>query len=214
LVAVSCHGSESLPPAAGLLQRAAAEMGTVKTVGFSLDIQGPLGPLSIRRADGVLTTGGDVQGSVSLDQGGSLIEYQVVIADGRFFLKGPTGGYQEIPASLAQASFDPASLLDPKTGVAGIVDSAAGAETVAAESVNGTKAYRVDARITVDALADVLPLGANRKGLAASLWIGADRPLVLKVEVVAPATGSEGPSTVTVTLDRVNEPVAISTPSV
>ena len=73
LVFAACTGSEPLPPAAGLLQRAAAEMRTVKSVGFSLSIEGPLGALSVRRAEGVLNTDGDVEGSVTLDQGGSLI---------------------------------------------------------------------------------------------------------------------------------------------
>jgi lipoprotein LprG len=212
-MAAACTGDEPLPSAADLLRRSAAEIRNVHTVHFVVKIEGALGPLSIRSAEGVLTDAGDAEGTVTFDQNGALVEYEVIAAEGRFYLKGPTGGYQEIPAALVGASFDLASLLDPDEGVAAIVASATNGQTVAEESLNGTKAYRVRAEVNVGALAQVLPPGAE-KPIAASLWIGADRPLLLRVSGVLPATGEEQESTVTVTLDRVNEPVTITAPSV
>jgi lipoprotein LprG len=214
VLAVSCTGDAApLPSAASLLEKSAAEMRTVRTVHFSVEIEGALGSLSIRRAEGVLTREGDMEGTVTFDQSGALVEYQVIAAGDRFYLKGPTGGYQEIPSALVGLSFDPASLLDPDQGVAAILASATGGRTVAEDDVNGTRSYRVRATVDVGALAQVLPSGGDESEMAASLWIGADRPALLKVAATLPAGGLEESTTVTVTLDRFNEPVTITAPS-
>ncbi len=212
VLGAACHSGGSLPSGADLLHRAAVAMGTVRSVHFTCEVQGPPGPLGIRRGDGVLDRQGEAEGTASLQVGQSLIEYRFVFTGGILYLKGPTGGFQKIPAAVAAGSFDPASLLSADRGVAHLLATATAGHTLDAESVGGTSAYRVDATIAVDGLADLLPPGAGRSGVAASVWIGRDRPLPLQIRAaVPPARGSE-PSVVTVTLDSFDRTVSITPP--
>jgi lipoprotein LprG len=211
---VGCGGEEELPPADTLLNRAAAEMAGVTSVSFRIEVTGPAGPLGLRRAEGVLARSGDAEGTLVLDFEGQLIEYEVVSSGGTIYLKGPTGGYQPVPSLLAGAVYDPSLLLDPDQGVASVVGQLTDAETEAAEAVEGTDAYRVRATLSPQVLANLLPVDFDAEDLEVTLWIGRDRPYVLRVEVTERLQGEEEDTTVRVTMDDFNAPVEVSPPPV
>ena len=185
----------------------------VATVRFSLLLEGQPGDLGIRRAEGVLSRTGEASGTIQLDQGGALIEYEVVIDGGTYYLKGPTGGFQAIPSFLASQLYDPTRFLDPDVGFAAVLAAATQARTVAAESVDGTPGYRVEARIPTDLLQGILPLSPGQKDVAASLWIGQADPVLLRVRVVSRPEGATASSTLTLTLADPNLTVRITPPT-
>lgn len=210
--AVACSGDEELPPANRLLRAATAEMAGVTSVGFRIEVTGPAGSLGLRRGEGVLTRAGDLEGTLLLEFSGQVIEYEVISFDGTFYLKGPTGGFQPIPSFLAGVFYDPSLLLDPDEGVARLIGELTDAETEAAESVEGTDAYRVRASLPQAALADLLPVEFEAEDLGVTLWIGKDRAFVLRVAVTERIEGEDEDTTVRVDLRDFNAPVEISPP--
>jgi lipoprotein LprG len=189
-------------------------MAAVTTVAFRIEVTGPAGSLGLRRAEGVLTRTGDIEGTLLLDFTGQVIEYQVVGSGGTIYLKGPTGGFLPVPPLLAGAVYDPSQLLDPTEGVAGLIRRLTEPKTEAAESVEGTDAYRVRATLQQQALANLLPVDFEAEELTVLLWIGREPPFVLRVAVTERIRGETEDTTVRVTLDEFNAQVEISPPPV
>jgi lipoprotein LprG len=212
LALAACSGQPELPAADRLLQSATDEMRRVSTVGFTLEVTGPLGTLAIRRAEGVLTREGEATVVVFLEQSGSLIEYEVVKSGGTTYVKGPTGGFQEVPSVIANTVFDPTEMLDPSGGVAQFLDEAEGGRTEAVEAVDGTEAYRVVATVRSDILEGLVPLELGDEDVACVAWIGTDVPVVLRLRVTVLVRGETEPTTLTVSLSDFNVPATITPP--
>src|SRR5439155_12348804 len=152
-----------------LLRRASAAMRDVSSTRFSLQVEGVLGDLGIKQAEGVLTREGEASGTVQLEVGSSLIEYEVVIAGGTYYLKGPTGGFQTVPSILASQIYDPTRFLDRDAGLAAVLAQAIDARTTGTESIEGTSGYRVEARIPTALLEGVGRPPAGQGVIAACL---------------------------------------------
>jgi lipoprotein LprG len=212
-LAAACSSSEALPDGAQLVRRSAEAMKGVSSVRFSLQLEGELGILGIRNAEGVLTRAGEASGTVQLDPGTGLIEYEVVITDGTYYLKGATGGFQEVPSFLSSQLYNPTLFLDPDVGFAAVLAAAKDARTKAAESVEGTAGYRVEATIPSDLLQGVVPLDPDQREVPASLWIGKSDPVLLQVRVVTQPEDASGSTTLTLTLTDPNLRVEITAPS-
>jgi lipoprotein LprG len=207
-----CSDRPELPPADPLLVSAAAEMRTVSTVTFNLEVEGPVGALAIRRAEGVLTRQGDASAVVLLEQSGSGVEYEIVISGETMYVKGPTGGFQTLPTLISNTVFDPTKLMDPSVGVAQVLAESKDARTEAAESVDGADAYRVRATLPAEALESLLPVELGDEGVPSVAWIGTDPPLVQKLRVTLRLRGETQPTTMTVTLSDFNVPATITPP--
>lgn len=212
LALATCSGQLELPAARKLLQSAADEMRRVSTVGFTLEVVGPLGPLAIRRAEGVLTRQGEASAVVFLEQSGSLVEYEVVKSGGTTYVQGPTGGFQKVPSVISNTVFDPTDLLDPSGGVAEFLTQVEGGRTEAAEAVDGTEAYRITARVRADILEGLVPLELGDEDVASMAWIGTEVPVVVRFRVTVRIRGETEPTTLTVTLRDFNVPATISPP--
>lgn len=209
VLVAGCAREAQLPPGDDLLQAAAQEMQGVQSVRFDLDVAGPLGSPAIQQANGVLTREGDASGAVTLDMGGTPVEYEVVISGDQVYLKGLTGQFQALPAGSV---YNPAQLLSPSGGLAKVLTATSGARTEAAEAVGGRPAHRVSATIDAEALEGVLPVRLEEGAVPASLWIGQDPPRLLRVQLTATTQGEGKPTTVTVILSDFNAPVAITPP--
>lgn len=198
-----------LPSGQDLIRAAAQEMQGISSVRFDLQMQGPVGALTIQRANGVLTREGDASGKATVDVGGRQVEYEVVVSGDQVYLKGPTGQFQTVPSSSV---YNPAQLLSPSEGLARVLAATSEARTEAAEAVNGTQAYRVRATIDGEALKGVLPVRLKENQVPATLWIGEDRPVLLKAQLTATTEGQNEPTTMTVTLSDFDAPVEITPP--
>src|SRR5215813_13963999 len=137
----SSTGATALPDGRALLLTSAAAMKEVKTAHAKIDVQGAVGGIGLHKADGVLTRGGDAKGTATIDQLGTTVEVEFVITGGKVYLKGPTGGFQQIPAALASSIYDPSAILDSDKGVAKLLGAVKSAKTEAKESVDGQDAY-------------------------------------------------------------------------
>jgi lipoprotein LprG len=204
--------SGALPDGAGLLRESAQAMSELQSVRFDLTVDGTVPGVAIRSAEGELTRDGDVKGTAQLSQGDATSEIEFVIVDDSLYLKGPTGGFQRLPASFASSVYDPSKILDSAEGVPAMIAGATNAKTEAIEDVDGTQAYRIAVTVPKDRLTVLLP-GVS-SDLDGQLWVASDDPKrLLKAIMNVPAEGGGSPASVTLTLSGFDEPVDITPPS-
>ena len=123
-------------------------MSNLSSVRFSLDVEGTVSGLQIKDASGIVTREGEVSARAQVMTAGRLIEYEVIVADGVTYLKGPTGGFIEIPEEFAARFYDPRKLLEAG-GVGRTLSQARNAKTETLENVNGRPAYRISSDVDI-----------------------------------------------------------------
>jgi lipoprotein LprG len=197
-----------LPAGDTVVKEAAAEMRKVRTAEFDIATDGAVDRIGIRAASGVVTDTGDARGTASIDQAGSLTEVSFVVVGDTLHLKGPTGGWQQVPLAAAASVYDPSQILNPDRGVGNVLGTATNARTEARETVDGVPALRVKATLNSQALAAIAP--GISQDVEGTLWIGADRRVLHRASFVVPGEGGGG--TVTVTFRKFDAPVTISAP--
>ena len=199
----------SLPDGATLLKDSATAMGEIKTAKFLITADGAISGLSLRRAEGTLTREGDAEGTAQIEQSGTTVDLTFVIVGDKIYIKGPTGGYQELPLSLASSVYDPSAILDPDQGIAKVLSTATDAKTEAAEAVDGTDAWRVAITANGADLAKIIPgVTGNPPG---KVWLGKEDKRLHKAVFTLPAEGG-ATGTVTVTFQQFDAPADIKAP--
>lgn len=204
--------SSELPDGAELLRQSAQAMRDVATVKFNLAVDGSVPGVAIRSAEGQLVREGNVKGKAQLNQGDATSEVEFVIVDDSLYLKGPTGGFQRLPASVAATVYDPSKILDPDVGVPALIAGASQARTEASEQVDGTEAFRIAVTLPKDKLTVLLPTVST--DLNGQLWVAAEDPKrLLRAKVFAPGAEGGEQGTVSLTLSEFNNAVAITPPN-
>lgn len=213
-VTTACSSDEpasdgNLPDAAGLLNDAAASTADIRSAHFTLAVNGEIPGLSVKSAEGDLTreggAGGAAKGTVSMDLMGSLFEGEFVLVDDSLYIKGPTGGYNELPASMVRSLYDPAAILDPDKGIAHVLKSVSDARTEGSEDIDGVSTYRVTGRVTKDVVSSLVP-GID-SDVDITFWLRTDdghQPVKASVKVPQ--------GTVDVTLSDIDKQVEITAP--
>jgi lipoprotein LprG len=205
-------GAATLPPAPTVLNNAGASMRGVTSVHFTITVNGTLPGVPVQNATGDLNAQGQAKGSAKLTELGQLVQVDFVLVDKVFYLKGPTGGYQRIPAALAGSLFDPTAILDPNRGVAKLLTSVRGGTTQARETVDGVDCYRVGGKVDNAVVAALLP--GISSDVTATIWVAADsRNLPVKAEFTVPGTGGGKGATVDVDISNVDAPVTVTAPA-
>jgi lipoprotein LprG len=216
--ATACSAEEtpandsSLPDGAGLLKEAAAATADVRSAHFTLTVNGNVPDLPVKKAEGDLTReggdGGAAKGTVSMELLGDLFEGEFVLVDNSLFIKGPTGGWQELPASMVRSLYDPAAILDPERGVAKVLGSVQNAKTEGTEDIDGVSTYRVTGKVTKDVIKNLVPgVGSD---VDITFWLrqdGQHQPVKASVKMAL-----EGDPTVDVTLSDIDKQVTITAP--
>lgn len=205
LAVAGCSGGEELPNGQQLLARSADTMREVDTARFALEVEGSAVSLPIDGARGRLTRQGEAAGTVAIRQGGRLTELEFVLTGDTLYLQGPTGGFRELPASVASSIYDPSIVLDGERGMSALLAGASGATTEARERVDGVDAYRARATFPAEVLGGLIP--AETQGSAGQVWIGVQRPYLLQARFELPD------GVATVRLSEFGAPVDIAPPS-
>jgi lipoprotein LprG len=204
VAAAACSGGGDLPPADEMLPDAATAMRGVETVRFDLTVDGEVPGLDIKAADGVITADGSAQGTGTLTAFGMDIEAEYVIIGEDAWVKGPTGGFQQIPVGDDMLPYDPTLLLDPDSGVAALLETAESAEPEDTEDIDGTDTYRYAVEFDPAAFAALIP--AEGDWNTATVWFDQETSRIVKAEF------SQGDATVTLLLSDYDEPVQIDAP--
>ena len=204
VAAAACSGGGDLPPADEMLPDAATAMRGVETVRFDLTVDGEVPGLDIKAADGQITADGSAQGTGTLMAFGMDIEAEYVIIGEDAWVKGPTGGFQQIPVGDDMLPYDPTLLLDPDSGVAALLETAESAEPEDTEDIDGTDTYRYAVEFDPAAFAALIP--AEGDWNTATVWFDQETSRIVKAEF------SQGDATVTLLLSDYDEPVTIAAP--
>lgn len=221
---VGCSSDDSdqrpdkpLPKAGTLLDAAAAAVADIDSAHVSLRTTGKIPELRVSSLDADLTRKGKkvaAKGSGKMRVMSQLVSVEFVLTGGTLYVKGPTGGFQKIPAALSSSVYDPSALLDPKRGISKVLRSVRGAKTVAAEKVRGTPAFKVTGSVPEKVIGGLLPGVSSRADV--TFWLAkADGHRPVKAVVSFPGKkGDDGkPAKVIVTLSDVNKPVEITPPA-
>lgn len=202
--AAACSGGDDLPPADEMLPDAAAAMREVESVRFDLAVEGDVPGLDVEAADGVVTADGSAQGTGTLTAFGMDIEAEYVIIGEDAWVKGPTGGFQQIPVGDDMLPYDPTLLLDPDSGVATLLEAADKAEPEDTEKIDGTETYRYTVEFDPAAFATLIP--AEGDWNTATVWFDQETSRVVKAQF------AQGDATVTLLLSDYDETVTIDAP--
>jgi len=214
LTGCSSKKDKATPPdsasAAALLAEAAVATAQVKTTHFTLDVNGTITGLSVKHAEGDLTREGSAKGTASISQLGVTFEAEFVMVDKKVYLKGPTGGFQQLDATAAAFVYDPSAILDPERGVAKILSAARNPKLLGTEKVADSDAYKISLDTDPAALAALIP-GAPQ-GVTVVVWVDTTTKKLVKGAFTVPGASSAAGGTVTVTLSKFDAPVTISAP--
>lgn len=199
-----------LPDGSELIRASGQAMRSVKTARFEIAADGSIGSIPLRKANGVITSDGDAEGTAQIDQAGPVAELSFVVKGQTLHVKAVTGGWQQVPLAMASSVYDPSKILDPDQGVANVLATATAAKTEGRESIAGSETYRVAATFSGAALGRLVPgVTGDVPGQA---WIDTERSVFHQGKFqVSDGTGKD-PVTVTVTFSDFDVPVTIDEP--
>jgi lipoprotein LprG len=185
-------------------------MKTVESAHIVIDVDGAIGSLPIKKAEGDLKRNGDAKGDIQLQQFGQLIQLEFVLLGGDAYLKFPTGGWQKSLGGTAAFPYDPSAILDPDRGISKLLTTATNARTEGSETVGGVDTYRVAVDFDNTAASVLVP--GVPPGVKGQVWLDKQSKKMVKAVVNSPASGSTPAATMTVTLTNIDAPVTISAP--
>ncbi len=208
-LAAGCSSGEDtagLPDGAQVLKDAAAASGAISSAHFTLKVNGSVPAIPVQEADGDLTKEGAAKGTVKLTLMGNLFDGEFVLVDGGLHIKGPTGGWQQLPAALTSSLYDPSAILDPQRGVAKVLGGLKDPVTEAREDVAGESTLRVVGTATQDDVSSLVPgvTGDTR----VTVWVSEATKRPVKASVALPDNAS-----VDLTLTDVDVPVTVTPPA-
>lgn len=200
----------SLPDANALLRDAAAATKDISSAHFQLKVNGDVSGVPVHSAEGDLTREGAAKGTVNMDLLGQVFEGEFVLVDGTVHIKGPTGGFQKLPAALIANLYDPSAILNPDKGIANVLGNVQNAKTEGRETVDGTPTYKVTGRAAKDVVEGLVP--GVESDVDITFWLREDNKQPVKAS--AALQGADGkPASVDVTLSDVDKPVTITAPA-
>lgn len=199
-----------LPSGTQLMSEGAKAMGEVKTVHFTIGVTGKINGLTIQGAEGDLTKEGNAKGKAKIEQLGFVVETEFVIIGKDLYIKGPTGGFQKLPSSMAATIYDPSAILDPNRGAPKLLTTAKNPKTEGKEQLDGKDVCRVSFEPDTAALQALT--GTQVTGATGVVWLDATTKRIAKAEFKVPASGGNPEGVVTVTFTKYDEPVNISAP--
>lgn len=217
LVAAAAAGCSDDPPANGgtsqdgatVMRDAAAATKNISSAHFTLKIDGEIPSLSVHSAEGDLDRSSGAKGKVNMDLLGSLFEGEFVLVDETIYIKGATGGYQQLPASMIANIYDPSAILDPDRGIAKVLESVQNPKAEGTETINGTSTVRVSGRVAKDVVSALVPGVSSDVDI--TFWVREDNKQPVKASVKIPS-GDGKTATADVVLTDINKPVTIEAP--
>lgn len=204
LALASCSGGEESPAADETIPDAAQAMSEVENVHFTLDVEGRVDGLEVSSAQGTVTADGAAEGDGVISAFGMDVEISYVIVGADAWVKGPTGGFQQIEVGGDELPYDPTVILSEDRGIAALLAAYDSAEPQETEEVDGAEAYRYEVTFDPETFQNFIP--AEGEWNEATVWLDTETLHVLKTEF------AQGDATVTLNLSDYNADVNIQAP--
>lgn len=199
----------ALPDGAQVLRESSEASKPISTAHFALTVNGTVAAIPVQAAEGDLTREGAAKGTVKLTLMGNLFDGEFVLVDDSLYIKGPTGGWQKLPAMLGANLYDPSAILDPERGIAHVLATLKNPRTVAREDLDSVSTVKVVGTATREDVAALVPgVSADAE---VTVWVREDTKHPVKASVSLPGDG--GPATVDLLLSDVDKPVTVTPPA-
>lgn len=215
LTLAACSKDEpasDLPDGKGLLTESAEALDGVNTVHFVLKVEADRpSNFQITDAEGTITRDGSVSATAKVLQAGTLVEYEYIVVDKIPYLKGPTGGFREVPEAIYSRIFDPTGLLTGERSLPNALRKVDKAETEDTEQIDGVDTYRIRGELDPTRVEGLSLLASGVEG-EALIWVDRDTKEMARARVPFTVSGTDGETVVTVSFSRFNEPADIKAP--
>jgi hypothetical protein len=201
-----------------IAQQASAKMLAVKTLHFTMDLQGrskvidPLGALVLRRAEGDLASPDKAQSKIKVAISGLIVEVRAIgIGDKQWMTNPLTQRWEPLPANWG---YNPAVLFDGQKGIPSLLSRVENLQRIGDENYEGKNHYRLTGKITGKEVAPFTAYMITGSEVSFTLWLGADDFLIRKI-VINEKDGDAPEATEWVmVLSAFDKPVNIAAPVV
>jgi lipoprotein LprG len=179
---------------------------------LKLAVEGQIAGLPVEFIEADLTQTPAVAAKGTLDMtylGQQVKGVEFVVSDGQLWAAIVPGGS---PSNFGPASsiYDVAAILDPDVGLANVLANFSDAKEDGRETVEGVDAVRITGNVTADAVNKIAPQIQATGPVPGTVWISEDDDRELMQARLEPSPGNS----VTMTLSKWGEPVAVEKPAV
>ena len=207
----------STPPSdpVTVLQRAADRFEALKYFRFSMTHENGGTPIDfglfMEDVTGNVAAPDRLRAEIGAFAGSIFFDVTLVSIEDRIFLTNPfTGEFEEVERGIVSSA-----LLDPATGIGGIIRDAVDPALEGEADIDGVRTYHIASVIDSAQLTSIAPAAEPGFPIEVGIWIGADDSLVYKIFMVGPMSSEEEPDiTRTILLSDFDIPVEILTPDI
>ncbi|KAA8968188.1 LppX_LprAFG lipoprotein [Mycobacterium sp.] len=211
---VGCSASKKtaapLPDAANLVRQCSQATKDVTSVHLVLSTTGKIKKLPVKTLTGDLTTKPSTaaKGNAKLSMGGSDVDAQFVVYGGRLYAA-LTGDLWSDFGPAADI-YDPASILNPDTGLANVLAHLSDPKAESRETLNGQDTIRISGKVPADTVNQLAPQLKADQPMPITVWIQENG----NHELVQAKLSPSADNSIQMTLSNWNEPVTVTKPSV
>jgi lipoprotein LprG len=199
-----------LPDAANLVKQCSQATKEVTSVHLVLSTTGKIKRLPVKTLTGDLTTtpGTAAKGNAKLSIAGSDVDAQFVVFGGRLYAA--LTGDQWSDFGPAADIYDPASILNPDTGLANVLANLSDPKAESRETLNGQDTIRITGKVSANTVNQLAPQLKADQPMPATVWIQENG----NHELVQARLNPSADNSIQMTLSNWNEPVTVAKPSV
>lgn len=181
-----CAGSPPLPPAQDYVSAAAESLVSLRSVRFTLGVNGVVTGLPVRGLDGDVSLDGGAVGNADLQDDFERVKVKYRLSGSEITLSGPRGEHV-IPAS---EPYTPAAMLGPEGGLRRLLTGATELRGERWERVQDTESFRIAAKVPAAVIGGIVP--EIKSDVFVKLWISRDEPRrLVRVWLQVPPTRPE-----------------------
>lgn len=211
LLPAACGGDDA-PSAEELVAQSSAATELAKTFHFVFDVQGvpeTATGIQLQAAEGDVVVPDRVAADVSGRLGPVPLQTQLVAIGEEVWIKNPLrGSWEQVDVGTT-----PGVLLDPATGVLGVMQDVTGLEEAEPEQIGGVPVRVLRGSASAKAVGPLVAVSGGGGDVDVTLWIGEEDKLLRRVQVDgAVADGEPDRARRVVDLSRFDAPVTIAKP--
>ncbi|WP_394360820.1 LppX_LprAFG lipoprotein [Amycolatopsis sp. SB7-3] len=181
-----CAGSPPLPPAQDYVSAAADSLVSLRSVRFTLGVNGVVTGLPVRGLDGEVSLEGGAVGKADLQDDFERVKVDYRLSGSEITLSGP-GGERVIAAS---PPYTPEAMLGPEGGLRRLLTGATELRGERWERVQDTDSFRIAAKVPSAVIGGIVP--EIKSDVFVKLWISRDEPRrLVRVWLQVPPTKPE-----------------------
>ncbi|EME50910.1 LppX_LprAFG lipoprotein [Amycolatopsis decaplanina] len=181
-----CAGSPPLPPAQDYVSAAADSLVSLRSVRFTLAVNGVVAGLPVRGLDGEVSLEGGAIGNADLQDDFERMKVKYRLSSSEITLSEP-GGERVIPAS---APYTPKAMLGADGGLRRLLTGATELRGERWERVQDTDSFRIAAKVPAAVIGGIVP--EIKSDVFVKLWISRDEPRrLVRVWLQVPPTRPE-----------------------